>query len=498
MVKQSFRGRGARGVVLLLGAGAALGVGVALASAAPSPTPSAFVRVNQVGYSAGGAKRAYLMSNLVEAGATFSVKNASNQTIFSAPIGSNLGSWSGTYSFVYPLDFGSVTTAGSYTISVSGPAAASSPTFRIDTAQSVYDAAMANALNFYQTERDGPNYVPNALRTAPGHLNDQNARAYETPKVNSAGRFSGDLTPVTPETRIDASGGWWDAGDYIKGKETLGYATAMLLSGVRDFPNQLGAGSSTSNFTNEAKFGADFLLRLWDDTNRVFYYQVGIGSGNAKTVGDHDFWRLPQADDTFGGSDSQYRYIRNRPVFRSGPPGSPISPNLAGRDAAALAMCFQIFKASDQAFANRCLLAAEHIFDLANTNPSGNLTTYVPFSFYPETEWRSDLEFGAVELYNAVASGGLPGGLPHSDPLFYLQQAGHWARQYISSADDAADTLNLYDVSGLAHYELHRAIAQAGNPTELEVRQADLVADLKKALPGCDILYSIRPTGSRT
>src|SRR5213078_1188069 len=156
-------------------------------------------------------------------------------------------------------------------------------------------------------------------------------------------------------------------------------------------------------------------------------------------------------------------------------------PNLAGRSAAVFGLCFQIFRTSDPAFANRCLLAGAHIFDLANTNP-GQLTTYVPYSFYPETEWRSDLELGAVELYFAAASGGLPAGAPHTDPLYYLQQAAHWANAYTAGTEDAADTLNLYDVSGLAHYELYKAIAQAGNPAGLETTQAALLADLKKAL----------------
>jgi hypothetical protein len=169
-------------------------------------------------------------------------------------------------------------------------------------------------------------------------------------------------------------------------------------------------------------------------------------------------------------------------VFRAGPPGSPISPNLAGRDAAALAECYQVFKASDAALAARCVRAAEHIFDLANTNPSGDLLTVIPFSFYPETVWTDDLELGAAELYFAVAGGGLPPGLPHTDPMFYLQSAAHWANAYITSPDDAADTLNLYDVSGLAHYELYRAIQQAGNPPGLEVTPAGLLADMKRAL----------------
>jgi endoglucanase len=478
-------------IALLALAGTAL---ISLEPTAGAPAAaSAFVRVNQVGYPSTASKRAYLMSTAAETGAMFSVTNQVGTTVLTAPIGANLGKWSNSYSNVYALDFTSVTAAGSYTISVSGPIAASSPTFRIDTGGAVYSGALANALSFYQTERDGPNYIASALRTAPAHVNDQTALVYETPHVNSSGRFSGDLTQIGGP--IDASGGWWDAGDYIKGVQTLGYATAMLLTGVRDFPAQMGPGSAGSDFTAEAKFGTDWLLRMWDDSTRTFYYQVGIGTGNAKTVGDHDIWRLPQADDTFGGTDPVYRYIRNRPVFRAGPPGSLISPNLAGRSAAVFGLCFQLFKTSDPAFANRCLLAGQHIFDLANTAPTGNLTTYIPFSFYPETEWRSDLELGAAELYFAVAGGGLPAGLPHTDPLFYLQQASHWANQYIASPEAGADTLNLYDVSGLAHYDLHRAIGQAGNPPGLEVTQAALLADMKKALDGALAQAATDPFG---
>ena len=471
---------------------AAGGPRAATARAAPAAN-SAFVRVNQVGYPSAGSKRAYLMASAAETGATFSVKDSTGATVFSAPVDAFLGGWGNTFKSVYALDFNSVAAAGSYTITVSGPVPATSPSFRIDTGPGVYAGPLANALSFYQTERDGPNFIPNALRTAAAHLNDQNAMTYLTPHANSSGRFSGDLTPLG--IRVDGSGGWWDAGDYIKGVETLGYATDLLLAGARDFPAQMGTGSAVSNFTAEAKFGTDWLLRMWDDPSRTLYYQVGIGTGNAKTVGDHDIWRLPQADDTYGGTDPLYRYIRNRPIFRAGAPGSLISPNLAGRDAAAFGLCFQLFKTTDPAFAGRCLLAGEHIFDLADTAPSGNLTTYLPYSFYPETEWRSDLELGAVELYLAAASGGLPAGLPHADPVYYLGQAAHWANAYITGPDDAADTLNLYDVSGLAHYELYRAIGQAGNPPGLEVTQGALLADMKKALDGALAQAATDPFG---
>src|SRR5438034_4841733 len=297
---------------------------------------SAFVRVNQVGYPAATSKRAYLMSSVVETGATFAVTNSSGTTVLSGPIGANLGSWSTGFPNVYAIDFDAVVTTGAYSISVTGPVPATSPTFKIDAAASVYADPLANALSFYQTERDGPNFIPSALRTAPAHLNDQNAMTYLTPNANSSGRFKGDLTPLT--VRINAAGGWWDAGDYLKFVQTTSYTVDLLLAGVRNFPHQMGPGSAASNFTAEAKFGARWLLRMWDDSTKTLYYQVGIGEGNAKTIGDHDIWRLPQADDTFGGTDPLYRYIRNRPVFRAGPPGSPVSPNLAGRDAAAFAL----------------------------------------------------------------------------------------------------------------------------------------------------------------
>jgi len=448
---------------------------VAIGTSAQAATATAYVRVNQLGYP-DAAKRAYLMASTAETGATFAVKNSAGTTVYTAPIGANLGSWSSSYPDVYALDFDSVTAAGTYSITVTGPVAATSPSFVINTAQNVYAAAMANSLSFYQNERDGPNYIPSALRTAPGHLNDQNAMTYLTPSYNAgSGRFSGDLTSLG--ISMDASGGWWDAGDYLKFVQTTSYTVDLMLLLARDFPTQAGSG-----FTAEARFGTDWLLKMWNDNTKTFYYQVGIGAGNAKTISDHDIWRLPQADDTYGGTSSLYRYIRNRPVFRAGAPGALISPNLAGRVTAAFAECYQVFRTTDPTYADTCLKDAEDVFALANTAWTGNLITAIPFSFYPESEWRDDLELGATELYTALAVATPPAGLPHSDPMYYLPLAAQWANAYITGPNDAADTLNLYDVSGLAHYELANAINKAGNPAGLATTPAALTADLKKQL----------------
>src|SRR5262245_34934851 len=443
---------------------------------------TAFVRVNQVGYASAATKRAYLMTSTTETGATFSVVNSSNQTLYSAAIGARLGSW-GSFSNVYALDFDAVTSTGTYTIRVTGPAPATSLRFAIDNAANVYSSPLANSLSYYQNERDGANFIASQMRTAAGHVNDQTASVYLTPNVNKNGRFSGDLT-LANATPIDASGGWWDAGDYLKFVQTTSYTVDLMLAGVRDFPNQMGAGSANANFTAEARFGNDWLLKMWDDSSKTFYYQVGIGNGNAQTVSDHDIWRLPQADDTYQSCPSQDRYICHRPVFinTAGGAGAKVSPNLAGRLAASFALCYQVFRLSDSTYANKCLLAAEHIFDLANTAPSGNLLTVIPFSFYPETEWRDDMELAATELCLALQAGHPPNGLPHTAPAFYLTAAANWANAYITGPGDAGDTLNLYDVSSLAHYELYRAMGLAGNPPGLATTQAALLADLKKQL----------------
>jgi endoglucanase len=443
--------------------------------AASAHAVTGYVRVNQVGYESGLSMRAYLMTTSAVSGVSFAVKNSGGQTVASGSAGSKLGAW-GTYS-VYPIDF-NLSAADTYTIAVSGPVSATSPMFRVDTAANLYTAALANALSFYENERDGPNFIATPLRSAAGHLNDASATVYNTPKFNNNDLIVGSLSST--DTTINAQGGWWDAGDYLKFVQTHSYVVALMLIGVRDFPNQMGSLSTTSNFSNEALFGLTWLQQMWNDSSQTLYYQVGIGTDfkSFNYLSDHDLWRLPQADDTFGGSNAQDQYIRHRPVFVAGAAGSKISPNLAGRLAADFAECFQVFDASNPTLANQCLFAAEHVFDLANTSPSGNLLTVAPFDFYPENEWRDDLELGATELYFAVQQGNLPPNLPHTDPMFYLKAAANWAHAYIAGPNDQTDTLNLYDVSGLAHFELYRAITLAGNPPGLAVSQTDLLNDM--------------------
>jgi endoglucanase len=292
------------------------------------------------------------------------------------------------------------------------------------------------------------------------------------------------------------------------------------------YAGKSGAGApASSDFSGEADFGVAWLLKMWDDKTKTLYYQVDntqdwnyYGEGSPASAGgycggtydspyclitEYDIWTLPQAADSYHQPgdprpcDSLTTfYICDRPVYVAGPAGSPISPNLAGRLAADFGLCYQLHRVSHPALANQCLLDAEDVFALADTHfpdpaPTGNggtcatcLLTIAPFDGYPESVWEDDMELGATELYFALqAAGGvqnLPAGLPHTDPTDYLASAATFAHRYITQIYNQGfvDSLNLYDVSGLAHFELYRALALAGNPAGLAVSQSRIRTQL--------------------
>ena len=455
------------------------------------------MRVNQAGYEAGAPGRAYLMSTAPAAGATFSVLDAAGAVAARHPVGARLGVWSHSPSRryrVYALDF----LLPPARATRSGPRRPL-PRVRRGPPASLYGPLLGNALFYYHSVRDGPDFVPGPLSPQPAHLNDARARTYYNPPIQPGGdeKFTIRGKPLQRYgTVIDASGGHWDAGDNLKYVETESYTAALMEIGVRDFPGQMGpgapvvagrAGPVMPDFSGEVKFSLDFLSRMWDDQRRVLYFQVGNTQGwqhFPDLRGDYDFWRLPQVDDTApdsprGDKGGDYSLIRHRPVFVAQPPGDhqdpagrPLSPNLAGRLAADFALYAQLYRTTDPAGAARAVASARHLLAQADTtypDPAQDrrrLVTIIPFDGYGETVWHDDLELGATEVYLATGD------------THYLARAARYAARYDRIPAGDKDTLNLYDVSGLAHYELSRALALAGDPPGLATTRPRLRAAL--------------------
>ncbi|MFE2140700.1 glycoside hydrolase family 9 protein [Streptomyces sp. NPDC059456] len=434
--------------------------------------PRAVVRVDQVGYTPGEAKQAYLMTSVPASMASFRVRDASGKEVLKGKAGASTGVWNSRYRAVHTLDLSALTEPGDYQIEVSGPVTATSPTFHIAAAHELFGKLVQDNVRFFQAQRDGADVIPTELQRKPSHLADRQATVYDTPV------YADDESVLTAPLKrvagpVDVAGGWNDAGDFLKFTHTASYSTASLLLAQRTTP------VGGKDLAAEARHGLDWLDKMWDDKSRTLYVQVGLGKGDTddgsgKIRSDHDVWRLPEADDALDVQPGDPDYlIKHRPVFRAAPPGKPISPNLAGRVAATFALAAQLDATDNPARAQEELEKAAHVYALADTNPTGRLVTAFPHGFYPEASWQDDMEFGAAELALAGRA------LDDSRAAAWTKQAAHWAKQYVTS--DGLGTLGLGDVSALAHADLATLLddnAVAGT----EVTRDQLVADLKRQL----------------
>ncbi len=459
-----------RRAVLPIAVAASLVLAMTTASAAQVAAPSAggLVRVNQLGYAVGAAKVAYLMSGTASAGARFSVLDRWGRRVLTGRVGADAGEWNAAYPHVHRIDFSAVRRPGEYRVEVEG---STSPVFEVKGG--LEEAAADKAVGFFTEQRDGAHVPSGPLRRKVSHLTDRVASVYDWPVFTGpdTDQSTGELRKVGGP--VDVEGGWFDAGDYLKFTHIAAYSDSLLWASARD------GRRLNPTLLKEARHGLDWLDKMWDERTKTLYIQVGVGTGNAEGtfVGDHDVWRLPEVDDTL--TDPSERFLKNRPVFRAAAPGALISPNLAGRTAAAFALAAQVEQSPTKA--RRYLEAAAQIYAQAKTTGVSQLVTSLPFAFYPESAWRDDLELGAAELALAAQK------LRDPRARTWLQKADYWAGQYLEH-EAGGDTFNLYDVSALAHTDLIRAaradrrFAFSGADRAPRVDVAAVTADLRAQL----------------
>ncbi|HEY8300285.1 MAG TPA: glycoside hydrolase family 9 protein [Jatrophihabitans sp.] len=440
---------------------------VVVSSAAPAsarPTaPADLIRVDLDGYAAHAAKTAALMSTAARPHAAVLIRDAQDRTVATATVQRD-GSWSTTYPDVYRLSFGGLHRPGRYRLVLAGTAT-HSPWFRVTTTGALWSPVLRAGVRFIQGQRDGRSVVRSVLQRRPSHLNDAHATVYRTPHFQRGSDVITDTGLTGVGGPVDVAGGWFDAGDYLKFTHTAAFADVLLYVAQREL-----GGSAPRTLLPEARHGTAWLAKMWRPRTKTLYLQVGIGSGNARATfyGDHDGWRLPQRDD--GNRAREWRYVAHRPVFLAARPGRRISPNLAGRTAAAFALAAQVDAHRSAKRARHELYLAQSLYAMADTaSPPHPLVSAAPFEYYPESTWADDMELGATEI--ALARHALRQRAPG-----YVADAARWAHRYLQS--QTGDRFNLYDVSALAHADLAGLIGHR----RLAVTRQALLADLRRQL----------------
>jgi hypothetical protein len=363
--------------------------------------PLAAIRVNQVGYLPREPKIGIVQSRVDLRGNRFAVISVQSpgRTVAAGMLGEDRGAF-GAFAHHYPIDFSGLSRPGVYRLRLAGGLL--SPPFGIG--DHLYRTLPRTILAFFRVQRCGDT---EPLGHGPCHLTDA---------VAGSG----------PETghRVDLTGGWHDAGDYLKFAATSSYVTLLLLECAGRYPHaMLPDARGGSPLLQEARVGVAWLLKLRPRAEG-FYYQVGSES-------DHDEWRRPEGDDERlkEGSGPEQPW-RGRPaLFGAG-------ANVAGRAAAALALAARLYRSTEPDLAHRCAATAVAFYQCGLEHP-GVLTTQ-PADFYPERSWRPDMALAAVHLYRLTGQ------------RRYL----HDAVRFDSAAGPGEGALSLYSIQGLAHFEL--------------------------------------------
>ena len=407
------------------------------------------IRLNQVGYQPTAPKTAYLMLPAKIASVPFTVTDATGKVVYRGVSRDDVGTWNAGYQAVYLLTFSGLNRCGTYQVRVGKTA---SPAFTIATGAALYAPLVDNAVRYFTSERDGADVEHDVLSRQPANLTDEKADVYATPSYDDNDNLLGPLKKVAGP--VNVSGGWFDAGGgYEKFGYTASYADGLMLIAQRDNPG------AYPTLKPEAEFGLQWITKLWNPNQKVLYLQVGIGNGNASNTiqGDYNFWFLPQQEDLLdvakgGNPGPTAYYVKYRPVFEAAPPGQQVSPDLAGRYAADFALGAQLARGAS---AQRDLYLARSVYADAKTTDVGQIVTAYPNDYYPGTEWKSDMLWGATEI--ALADERL--GVPRPQLRADLATAATWARAYIAQGHPAgSDTLNLYDTGAIAESELLQAM----------------------------------------
>ncbi len=339
-----------------------------------------WIRINQLGYPPKFTKIAVWVSKSDKNISEFSIHDYySKEQVWKSEDLYMTGSY-GPFTNSYRLDFSSFRKPGIYYLSAGG---ANSGKFHIS--KDVYDGTADYLLNYMRQQRCGFNpFLKDSCHMQDGYT---------------------IYGPMPDGTRVDVTGGWHDASDYLQYLTTSATATINLLLAYRDFPFSFqdkfdASGLSGSNgkpdISDEATWGLQWLEKMNPD-NSVMFNQIADDR-------DHQGFRLPTKDSV------KYGDHPGRPVYycTGDPQGlykyknrSTGLASTAGKYASTFALAAKIYSSKEIFYKKKSIAAYE--IGLKHPGVCQTAPGRAEY-FYEEDNWADDMELAAAELWQLTGN----------------------------------------------------------------------------------------------
>ncbi|MFI5131410.1 MAG: glycoside hydrolase family 9 protein [Chitinophagales bacterium] len=422
---------------------------------------SAWIRINQLGYTPSGIKVAVWCSKASVSIKTFQLVDAKTKKfVYSDSAGKVFGSY-GPFKQTYRLNFSSFKKPGRYYLQAGG---VKSPEFTIGN--DVYKGSADFCLRYMRQQRSGFNpFLKDSCHTHDGYT------------------LYGETAGIPDSTYINVTGGWHDASDYLQYVTTSANATWHLLASYRDFPNVfsdekqangLDGKNDLPDVLDEAKWGLDWLLKM-NPSRTIMFNQLGDDR-------DHMGMRIPKEDSFYGrGYERPVYFVSGEPQQRGKFMNNTTGvSSTAAKYASVFAMAHYLYQ-NDSLFKRHARMNGYYdktmdAYQYAGRKPGVSQTASVRSPYiYAEENWTDDMELAAASIHTILSD--KKGTGAHG---FYISAAVSYAKKEKITpwlGDDTAKHYQWYPFINLGHYELAKQLKTKKNGP---AREAGYYADYVK------------------
>lgn len=251
--------------------------------------------------------------------------------------------------------------------------------------------ALQYSIYFYDSNMCGEEVEENTRFTWRGDCHTYDSQLpLNTEYTNLSSEFINkykDILDPDGDGYVDVSGGFHDAGDHVKFGMPEAYAASTLGWGYYEFRDSYVKTGQNDHIETILKYFNDYFMKCTFRNASgdvvAFCYQVGEGEI------DHSYWNAPEIDE-----------MKRKGFFLT---AEKPQTDYVVATAASLASAYLNFKATDAAYADKCLDYAKALFKFAQTNEkqlSDNEDG--PRSFYNSSKWVDDYCWAGMWLYMAT------------------------------------------------------------------------------------------------